>query len=339
MNRDTSFGLDIERPETANAVPLGLGSSAGAGLFDVHRVIAAEGLRAARERSVTKRERAAVQAAAAVLAQRQRLPACAADPDDVLYAGDVVTGLPHKRIDAAAGAVVWEHDCNRARLRYEGGHPDGAAGVPYGAKARLLCLYLQTEALRRDSPEVELGPTLYAWLKAMTQQSIGGMTYKILREQAHRVFSCRLTVEWKWGGGCVEGPLVERLLPGEAAGAAGTVAAAEAFPARAVLGDVFFRTIQQSHVAIRRSAVCRIGHNGTAIDQYIALAQRLPLIDEATLVPWSDLAARFGTSYKRFRQMRPRYIDALRLALAVYPEARVDVTESGLLLHPSRAPV
>ncbi len=41
------------------------------------------------------------------------------------------------------------------------------------------------------------------------------------------------------------------------------------------------------------------------------------------------------TGFKAIRQMKPVFVEALSLALAVYPEAQVDVEGQGLALHPS----
>jgi hypothetical protein len=39
------------------------------------------------------------------------------------------------------------------------------------------------------------------------------------------------------------------------------------------------------------------------------------------------------------RQIKPTFNEALTLALAVYPEASVDIGAEGLVLHPSPPPV
>jgi hypothetical protein len=56
-------------------------------------------------------------------------------------------------------------------------------GVPYGSIARMILLYLQTQAVRTRSREVELGASMNAWLTAMGIP-IGGKTYQIVREQS-----------------------------------------------------------------------------------------------------------------------------------------------------------
>ena len=46
-------------------------------------------------------------------------------------------------------------------------------------------------------------------------------------------------------------------------------------------------------------------------------------------------ASECGAGFKAVRQLKPTFRDALMLALAVYPEARVDVEATGVVLHPS----
>ncbi len=50
---------------------------------------------------------------------------------------------------------------------------------------------------------------------------------------------------------------------------------------------------------------------------------------------WSAIHAQFGAGFKAVRQMRPAFIDALNLAIAVYPGAHVDIESNGLALYPS----
>jgi hypothetical protein len=49
--------------------------------------------------------------------------------------------------------------------------------------------------------------------------------------------------------------------------------------------------------------------------------------------------SQFGAGFGRLDNFRMRFLPNLKLALAVYPEARVEVSDKGLVLHPSRPPV
>lgn len=54
---------------------------------------------------------------------------------------------------------------------------------------------------------------------------------------------------------------------------------------------------------------------------------------------WTALKAQFGGSYRLLYHFKPRFAAVLELAPAVYPEAKVDIEDNGIVLHPSRPPV
>ncbi len=75
------------------------------------------------------------------------------------YSGWAQCALPHKRL---ADDAHWEITSEKVRLVVEPGRRpiDNSddlqwIGVPYGSHARLILLYLQTEALRTSSREVD----------------------------------------------------------------------------------------------------------------------------------------------------------------------------------------
>ena len=108
----------------------------------------------------------------------------------ITHAGFAMTSLPHKRIEE----LLWRRQGHRTTLLVESGRTGkgGWIGVPYGSVARLILLYLQTEAIRSGDPEVELGRSMHAWLSRMGI-SAGGKNYKLVGEQARRISACRLT--------------------------------------------------------------------------------------------------------------------------------------------------
>ena len=69
-------------------------------------------------------------------------------------------------------------------------------GVPYGARARMILLYLQTQAVRTGSREVALGRSMRDWMERMGL-AVGGETAHSLREQAARISACSLKFFWE----------------------------------------------------------------------------------------------------------------------------------------------
>ena len=76
-----------------------------------------------------------------------------------------------------------------------------------------------------------------------------------------------------------------------------------------------------------------------ALDLYAWLAYRLHVLKGVTPVSWTALKGQFGGGFDSMRHFRQTFGDNLRLALAVYRDARVEMTERGVDLFPSKPPV
>jgi hypothetical protein len=290
---------------------------------EVHQLILRDGIEVARKQAVTRAERRAVEAAGIILAEEvSRL--------GITHAGFAMTSLPHKRIEEA----LWRRQGHRTTLLVESGRTGKGdwIGVPYGSVARLILLYLQTEAIRSNNPEVELGRSMHAWLSRMGI-SAGGKNYKLVTEQARRISACRLTFLTEISGAELRqnGAFVQNAI---------TLTADDdrqrALWQESVRLDAgFWRSLKEHPVPVREEAVRAIGARSLALDVYIWLAYRLHALSRPTMITWAAMHAQFGAGFKAVRQLKPTFKEALGLALAVYPEARVELEATGVVLHPS----
>jgi hypothetical protein len=82
-----------------------------------------------------------------------------------------------------------------------------------------------------------------------------------------------------------------------------------------------------------------IGPRSMAIDVYIWLAYRLHAVRRDVEVGWPALYSQFGVGFQLIRKFRGHFIECLELALAAYPDARVSISERGIVLHHSRPAV
>jgi hypothetical protein len=199
--------------------------------------------------------------------------------------------------------------------------------------ARLILLYLQTEAVRSNNPEVELGRAMHAWLARMGIPT-GGKNYKLVGEQARRISACRLTflteisgAELRQNGAFVQNAITLSATADERQRAL--------WQDRVRLDDGFWRSLKEHPVPVREEAVRAIGTRSLALDVYIWLAYRLHVLPWVTPVTWTALHGQFGAGFKAIRQLKPTFREALTLALAVYPEAKVEEDAAGMVLHPS----
>lgn len=296
----------------------------------VHHLLRVHGLETARELVSTKLERQELEIAAAVLAEeRETLGIC--------HAGFALTSLPHKSTDA----LYWRREGHRITLMVESGRSEAGEpiGIPYGSKARMILIYLQTQALRTGSREVELGRSLKAWMKAMGIATIGGATYKTVAEQARRISACRLTFFADNGMAKIRdnGAFVDRAI--ELAGVLNDDQQPTLWRDTVTLNDAFYKSLVEHPVPVSEAALRVIGNKSMSIDIYIWLAYRLHSLAKATPVSWQALYQQFGAGAASVRNFKAPFTEALRMALAAYPGAKVEVESGCIILHPSPPPI
>jgi hypothetical protein len=290
---------------------------------DVHYLIRQHGVEEARRQAVTKRERQVVEAAYQVLSDD-------AERIGFTYSGFALTSLPHKPVEKQ----LWRREGHNLTLVLQSG-PDRAGkllGLPYGSYARYILLFLQSEAVKTRSREIELGRSMHVWLGTMGI-SIGGTTYRLVSEQARRISACRLTFYASCGEAEVfrNGAFVEGAIH-----FADRVDQPSLWKDRVRLDEGFYRALVDHPVPVSESGLKAIGPRSMVIDVYIWLVYRLHALRKDIEIGWPALHAQFGAGYKVIRQFRARFLEALELALAAYPDARVDLGERGLILRPSR---
>jgi hypothetical protein len=295
----------------------------------VHRLLEAGGKAGALAADVDRR---VVEAAAAYMG----------DEDGgvgFIYSGWAQAALPHKRL---APDATWQITSERVRLlvepgrrAMESGEPEWV-GVPYGSRARLILLFLQSEALRTNSREIELGRSLRAWLSRLGIP-IGGKSFKDVREQADRISRCRLTFHVQTGdrAGLVNQNIVDTaMFMGSDDHVQGSL-----FVDTVRLSETFFEQLKRHPLPIEEAAIRALSNNSMALDIYCWLTYRLHVLQNPKPITWKAMQSQFGNSYRGLHHFKPRFLENLNLARAVYPGAQVEVDERGLTLKPSPPPV
>lgn len=307
-------------------------------MAEMHKLILEHGREQAREMLPAK-HRHLVDVAAEVMATDELALG-------ITYAGWCMTALPHKRIP---DTEVWTRTGHNCTLLVEPGHlqigpgKPQLFGVPYGARARLILLYLQTEAVRSRSREVSLGRSMRDWMTRMGL-SVGGETVKALRDQGHRIAASNIKFFWRHpepggeaGSGMARGNIIDKgLFFGEPHQKAGPPSL---FEDRVVLGETFFADLMRRGVPLLDQAIKQLRDRSMALDIYIWLAYKLHALDKRTPIRWPALYAQFGGGFAALKNFRPSFLDALAAAMAAYPDAKIQADEEGISLFPSSPPI
>ena len=299
----------------------------------VHQLVLVHGHERARQ-MVPEKQRLLVDIAAKVMAdERQDI--------GISYTGFCLTSLPHKRLPDER---AWQKHGHRVTLLVEPGRLKTAKGnvklygVPYGARARMILLYLQTQAVRTGSPQVALGRSMRNWMERMGL-AVGGETARSLREQSARISACTLKFFWEdgedGGRGFKRGAIVDSGLQFAVADSAqGTL-----WEDQVTLDPVFYKALRDHPVPLQEAAIRQLRDRSMSLDLYVWLAWRLHTLTKLTPISWTAVHAQFGAGFDKLFHFKPRFTEALAAAVAAYPEARVELDEKGVVLHPSRPPV
>ncbi len=268
--------------------------------------------------------------------------------DDLAFShsGLCQTCLPHAR--PATNDLIWQRNSGRFHLMVSPGvvrGPDGKAtrvGVPYGTRARLIMIFLQTEGVR--SRTVSLGPSMSAWIRSLGLPVTGGPrgTIQAIREQSLRIARCEFTLQWTARSAAgVDETIIrdQRLISGLSLWHGQEEGDGARWQATVELTRDFHDHLREHAVPLMRDAIAHLKDNSLGLDLYTLLAYRLQRLEQPLLLHWQALAAQVGSDTTRTSHLAQRVKTVLPDVLAVYPHAHVEVVRHGLRLLPSKPPV
>ena len=312
---------------------------------EIHKLVTLHGRDRARD-LVPSEDRYLVDLAAQVLGEE------GVGQRGYLYSGFAMTCLPHRK--PKDEGQPWKRQNGRFRLAIEPGFlvgptgeyvtdetgADRLYGVPFGPRARLILLYLQSEAVKTNSPEVRLGQSMNDWMSRMGV-SAGGTSYAAIRAQSERISACRITVSWSddetGRSGFERANIVGGMMfmP-----AAGDSRQGSLWDETARLSPEFYQSLRDHPLPVNETAIRGIKNSSLSLDVYVWLCYRLKAVKKDTPVSWAALHRQFGSDVAQTWKFKQSFLPALKEALAVYPDARVDLDDKrGLILRPSRPAV
>lgn len=291
----------------------------------------------------------------------------AIDAEDAAQAGQlgfmaramVIATMPHK--DPKVQTFFRKNGDFSLRMTAGGG-----AGLPFGIYPRLLMSWVTTEAVRRRSPTLYIDDSMAWFLKSVlgVNSATGGKSGTLTRitEQMKRLFGALITAEYEvaerryalrnvvladellldkrelssnWqaagqGQGGSEGALWTPQKESEAGQWYSCVK----------LSQRFYDEIIERPVPIDLRAYKALRNSPLAMDAYTWMTFRLSYTTRRTRpIRWEGLQWQMGSGYpfteQGRRDFKKAFLKALKAAHTVYPEARFEIAEQGLVLLPS----
>jgi len=212
-------------------------------------------------------------------------------------------------------------------------------GLPYGVPARLLTIYCASEAVRTRSPEIYLGRSVHEFLRMLdvpvTRGERGNL--RVYANQLLRLIHCTLSIDENIRDATGRTGLhIRQALFADEARLWWDEDQGVSHGSSLQLSSVLFHSILERSAPLSTRAIKLLRKSPMDLDVYAWLVHRLFHLSRPSNVTWQQLSEQFGHAYAELRQFRRFFLDSLERVRVVYPEARASVTETGLLLMPSK---
>lgn len=268
------------------------------------------------------------------------------DDDDRAYIHSIMcqVGLPRSKVEGNS----FERQSGGVGLLVEAGKLwDGTQFVqqpiPYGTMPRLMLAWMNTYAVRFNTPEIPIGDSASDFLKLLGKDVTGGKTgtFTTFKKQVQALSACRLTLGFNSNGMAhtYEGKPIKQF----DAWITGNGSQRPLWPGYVTYSQEYYETLKGHAVPIDLRAFMSLKGSALAMDIYTMLAQRLHRISGRPLIlHWANLRDQFGQEYKgknAEKDFKDAFLLQLKKVLAVYPQAKVKQVTGGLMLLASPPPI
>lgn len=252
------------------------------------------------------------------------------------------TALPYRQV---SGRTI-ERTNGDISLSIEAGralHPQTKHWVdlplPFGTQSRLIMIYLDTFAVERRTPMVDVEHSMTAFLKKLKGYSPNGRELAAFRTHAAAVTGALFRIAGTRPDHTFQ--IDTKIVTSYELWFPKDPDQHQLWPTFMRLSDEYYNTLIRHAVPLDHRAVAGLQHNALALDIYKWLAQRLCRVSptKPAFIPWPQIHNQFGQSYTRLRDFRATFLETIRLVCSQYPAAKVSADERGLVLHQSSPPI
>lgn len=209
-------------------------------------------------------------------------------------------------------------------------------GLPYGSKPRLVLAYISSEAVKTRSRDIVLGRSLSSFMHQLDLVPTGGRwgTIPMLREQMRRLFSATVAFQYDGKTAEIDGGfrIASRTLlfwdpkvPNQTTRWESTV----------TLTQEFYEEITERPVPLDTRALSALKGSSLALDIYCWLTYRMSYLRKPIEIPWTLLAAQFGSDYTELRDFKKNFLKQLRKVDVIY-NTNIQQGQKGLLIKPGK---
>lgn len=212
-------------------------------------------------------------------------------------------------------------------------------GLPYGAKARLILAYINSEAVKKQNKIIDVENSMSAFIRKMGLATTG-RTIRDVKEQLRRITSSIISMAYSQQGRGIQVNL--SIVKAFDLWFPKNINQRVMWTSTIMLTDDYFNSLIEHCIPLDERALMALSHNALALDIYTWLAQRLHRIEQGKpqFVGWQNLKEQFGSNYGEIRKFKQVFRSTLKQVLLQYPQANLsEDMNRGFLLSHSQPPI
>ena len=217
-------------------------------------------------------------------------------------------------------------------------------GLPYGPKARLAMMHIDTMAILQKSREVEVKESMTSFVAENLGLSNSGYNIRQVKEQMTRLAACMISVakviDHKDHRQVKQ--FDSKLIQGFDLWFPKDNSQRVLWSSVIHLSGDYFESLMNQAVPHDMRMVAALSNNAMALDVLSWLTQRLHRIPHGNpaFVTWKQLKDQFGTNYGMMKNFKRDFRKVLTAVLQQYREAKIEeVDNQGFRLFNSKTPV
>ena len=211
--------------------------------------------------------------------------------------------------------------------------------LPYGSRARLLMLHTCSEAIRQNSPIVEIEDSLTGFIRSMGYAVTGGKTGTLtsFKQQINALAACKMQIGL-WDGSRSK---TVNTQPFSSIDVWFPTAPEQRmlWPSTVTFSQDFFNTLTKHALPINARAVRAFAGSPRKLDMLFWLGYRLHALDEPLKISWEALREQWGVNYTRTSNFKRDFVKEINEIKEVFPKLPVELHDQGCTISPGATEV
>lgn len=205
--------------------------------------------------------------------------------------------------------------------------------LPYGAKPRLALLYINGQAIKTQSQEIDIGRS-YADFCSKLGLSKGGRAFYELKKQMTALAAARMTFGFTQPEG-IASTLDVKPIKRFDAWITKEEKQPSLWPAVLHLDEEYLKSLIEHAVPLPFDTISSLRDSALSLDLLAFFARRLHTLERPVRVPYVLFKEQFGQEYKDLKPFKAKFLKAVRDVKGTYTAASIEQVTGGLLLKPS----